>query len=505
MPNRIGFFTVLGLFFLALAIISFLLISDLLFIYGSLLLGAFFVLLDVFYVQKHEKDKTLGSRLLVFLILVIIGFIALFIQSIILTTFLYPNAGLFTVFLCIAIYIPGILIAFVVFLLLIRTPFVRYIDSKNMKYFYIVFATLIVLLPIILGWSMLSPTYSGRQGIIDINLSSDGSRLLSISGGRPVISSESERPVYFFDFIIWNTATGNIIWNDTSANSYHLYLSPNGEYFVNADNNRIYSIPSGDELGTYYGNFLDWSANGNIFVTANDNFIYIWNTKNFSQIQSLAYNRLWMTALSPNGSKIVVVPSNKGQKLMSVINISNDNLTYLFNDTVDRVQFLSWSKDGNKLQMIRHVVIPSSGPDYYLNYRLIIWNVSDGDILHNISIRYELDRMASNKLMGSIFGKYMIYDDEKSQLLFFNLTGLETSFNIESTNINDFDLSYDEQILATGTKGIIKIRDANTGEMINTLYTPIYEIERAIPGFEISALLCAFALILYFKRMRNQK
>lgn len=70
-------------------------------------------------------------------------------------------------------------------------------------------------------------------------------------------------------------------------------------------------------------------------------------------------------------------------------------------------------------------------------------------------------------------------------------------------NFRNFDLSYDESIMAIGAKGIIEIRNATTGSLINTLKTPVYEIKRPIPGFEIIILIGAIALVIFWKRKRR--
>lgn len=79
---------------------------------------------------------------------------------------------------------------------------------------------------------------------------------------------------------------------------------------------------------------------------------------------------------------------------------------------------------------------------------------------------------------------------------------METVINTPQ-NFQNFDLSYDESIVAIGSKGIIEIRNATTGSLINTLKTPVYEIKRSIPGFEIIIIIGAIALVIFWKRRRR--
>ncbi len=517
MFKRISPLTITGIIIIIVSLVSSPFIFGNWYVFSILgsLFGLLLVALDFIYTQRKIGNKIFDPRLFVFVKIIIIGFIALIINAVILMSYFGSNAGFFTDFVCLIFYIPGILIGACIFLILLRTPAAKYIESKKMRYFYVIFAILIVILPIIFGWSMLSPTYQGRQPVTTVKLSFDGSRLFSISGGQSIVSNQDKGRDIVYDYIVWNTSSGNIIWNETIRNSYlnsyssdasrYTAISPNGEYLVGYRN--IISIQSKQTIAYYTGRFIDWSENNDKFVTTDDHsLIYIYNATNFSLIRTFSYKPDKVT-ISPNGENLAVILSsgtNNENVNLSIINITTGDVINLYNyiQHGHQDEYLSWSKDETQLQMVRSVFKPFNISDHTRDYSLTIWNITDSRIVHNLSFTTEYKDLGDTRVLYCVFGKYIIYDNDyhTSKLLIYNLTGLQTQFNMGS---RIFDISYDGTKMALGSDAV-QIRNATTGELINTLQPPQYELIRPIPGFEFVALLCAISLIL-FVRCRKKK
>ncbi len=509
MVKRIGLLTVAGI--VSIIIVAILSLVPSLFMfwgwYGFLILGflfgVFLVIVDFIYTQKRSGNKIFDPRLFVFVKIVIIGFVAFMINAVLLMTALGSNAGFFTEFVCLIFYIPSILVGLCIFLILLRTPAVKYFESKKMRYFYVILAVLIVVLPIIVGWPMLSPTYTGRQPVIAVKLSSDGSRLLSVSGGEPVVSSQNTAHDYVFDYIVWNMDSGDIIWNETTQESYsagsskYVAISPNGNYLVGRGN--IISIQSGQPIASYTGRFLDWSANNTMFVTTDDHSLtYVYTATNFSLIRTLHYRPV-KAAFSPTGTKLAIVYGNDQISLV-VIDISSGDVTYVYHyvNYAFHDKYLSWSEDETQLQLVRSVFKPYNSSDHTREYSVRIWNISDNSIVHNLSFTTEYTDTVSSRLLTCSFGKYLVYETEyrvhTSKFLFYNLTGLQTQFDFGSSV---FDISYDGIKIAVGSD-VVQIRNATTGEVINIVQPPEYELVRPMPGFEFFIVLCAIPLIVFW-------
>jgi len=522
MLKKIGLLTILGLLLLILSgIIYFNSFANTYFPQNGLigisgiLLGFLFIVLDFILIKKKDINNEIHSKLFDFGKIIAVSLFAWFVDIVIFSTSIREYAILLGGVVCITVIIPMVIIGLGIFLTFIRTPLGKSITNKKVNIFCIVLAILLIILPVYLIWPSISPTYMDRQPIQQFHLSSNGTRLLSISGGMPLVPIKKYSLNYVFDYIIWNTTSGNIIWNRTLSNYYsaktfsYYYdakISPDGRYFINIENNTIASIESGETVAHFSGTYYDWTENGKYFVTVEDKQIYIWNATNFTKIKTIPINEtIRRIALFPDESKLIVEIHKQTQNSLQIIDVLSGNLTYLYNysgNTGYNIQYLTLSKDENKLQMIKYESISHTSSDYFDNYILIIWNISDKNILYNHTFKNKMDQ---NELTGAGFGKYIIFDSKKSQLIFYNLTGVETVVNTNQNFLQNFDLSYDESIMAIGSKGIIEVRNATTGLLINTLKTPVYEIERPIPGFEIIIVLGAIASILVFIRLRRKK
>lgn len=284
--------------------------------------------------------------------------------------------------LCLTVIIPAIIIVIGLFLIFVRTPLGKSITNKKVNIFCIVLAILLIILPVYTIWPSVSPTYMDRQPIQYLHLSSNGTRLLSISGGMPLVSVKN-RPNYDrFDYIIWNTTTGKILWNTSLSNYYHpetiLYyqdaiISPDGRYFINIGNNSIISIESGEIITHFSGVYYYWTGNGKYFVTVEDQQITIWNATNFTKIKTIPINeKVGKIALSQDESKLFIEIHTQTQSSLQLIDVLSGNSTYLYNYSGNgwayNIKYLTLSKDGNKLQMIRYESISNTSSHYFDNY-----------------------------------------------------------------------------------------------------------------------------------------
>jgi hypothetical protein len=346
-----------------------------------------------------------------------------------------------------------------------------------------------------------------RQPVEHLYLSSDGNRLLSISGGMSLVSVKNRPNYHRFDYIIWNTTTGKILWNTSLSNYYHpetiLYyqdatISPDGRYFINIDNNSIISVESG-KITHFSGTYYYWTVNGKYFITVQGELVIIWDTTNFTKIKTILINEtIRKVILTPDKSKLIVELHNQTMNSIQVIDVVTGNSTCIYNYSVDgeyNIQYLILSNDFKKLQMIKY----ESSSHSINNYLLIIWNITNKKILYNDTFKTESSK---NTLIDAEFGKYIIFNATKSQLIVYNLTSIVTILNVQQKYFS-FSLSYDESIMCIGDKGVIEIRNSTTGRLLNSLRTPVYEIKRSIPGFEIVILIGAMALVIFWKRKRR--
>lgn len=465
---------------------------DYLYWIGGFLLGLIFVIIDILYIEKRDKIKILDDkRLTVYAKIVLVGFAALFIGSILLTFFIFYFAFLLYYIICLTIFIPSIIIGLTIFLILIRTPSAKFIESKNMRVFYVILLVLIILLPVILIQDMLSPTYSGRLQIERLMLSSNGTKLFLSSCDGIAISPEVDRYVTIWDNYIFSTKTGEILMHEKSYKSIYSCISPGGNYIVNDLNQTIISVSTGEIIGKYEDNFRSWSQNENYFTTVTDNSIIVWNISNFSIISFLkggCYNNVVM---SPNGSLIMI--SGGSNNLIKMQEVFSELDSVIWQKNVGKYADIVWSETGNQLQIIYY----KSTENDSKRYQLLILNVSNGQELYNTSFE-----LTGKRIVLTAFDLYILYDGGKDKLLFYNSSVLMKEYKIK--DLEEFDLSYDRSIMAWGYKnGIVEIRNASSGKLIRTIKTPIYEIVKPTPGFEIVAVLVAIVFVLFWKRKNS--
>jgi len=372
--------------------------------------------------------------------------------------------------------------------------------QKTYKKEFICMGIIFLFISTMLSGCLQSPTYQGRQPIEYLSLSSDGSRLLSISGDHNIVGN---KPIY--DYIVWDTSSGEILWNETLMGvSQPILLSPNGKYLIKPENHSIYSI-NGEIIAEYTGQYLGWSDDR--FFTEENSSIYVWDAINFTKIKTITFEGSEnIISISPS---MFAAIREKETPIISIIDISSENATYLWNMTLNRIKTpswaktpsLSWSKNGNRIQIIQFITSQESYKSQ--EYRLTIWNASDGKILYNTSFDFYRGKVGCNSLLYRTFGNYIIFDYDESLLKLYSLSGLEKTF--DCSRLECFDWSYDKKIMAFGYEGIIEIRNATTWVLISTLKTPLYEyeIKGPIPFPSISYLLVGIVILALIIRRRK--
>jgi len=473
---------------------------------SGILFGFLFIVLDFKRIKKKDIINEIHSELIGFGKIIAVIIIGVVIDTIIFTKYIAYFGTLLGGFACFTVILPLVLIGVGIFLTFIRTPLGKSLTSKKVNIFCVVLAIVLIILPVYIAWPSISPTYMDRQPIRQLHLSSDGSFLLSISGGAANLASENKSEFkQIYDYIIWNTSSGNPIWNRTTTNHDDIRISPDGKYVEDPLNQSIQSIALRKALTYCPGMPYDWSADGNFFVMADSQSIHVLSTPNYSIIQTIPVNGSVKTiAFSYDGSKIAVELYRQQNKSLMLIDVLSMNSTLLYDFSkysVSEIQFLSWSNSRNQLQMIENDFTRNSSLSHLYQ---IIWNVSDYDNV-TVSTIADLGSLRYN-IVEAIFGKFITLErpqPQQSQLKLYDLEGVKNVYHYENY-VGQVSMSSDGNIIAYSNDGLIKIINATTGKTIRTLYPPQYELVRLIPGFEMIILLCALLLLIFWKHRKKK-
>ena len=199
--------------------------------------------------KKKDIINEIHSELISFGKIIAVIIIAAIIDTIIFTKYIAYFGTFLGGFACFTVILPLVLIGVGIFLTLIRTPLVKSLTSKKVNIFCVVLAIVLIILPVYIAWPSVSPTYMDRQPIQQLQLSSDGSFLLSISGGAANLASENKSEFkQIYDYIIWDTSSGKQIWNRTTTNYDDIRISLDGKYVEDPLDQSIRSVASGEAL-----------------------------------------------------------------------------------------------------------------------------------------------------------------------------------------------------------------------------------------------------------------
>jgi hypothetical protein len=469
---------------------------------GGILFGFLVIVIDFQRVKKRDIINEIHSELIDVGKIMIAIIIALIIDTIIYTNYIAHFGFILGGLICPVIILPLVLIGVGILLIFIRTPLGKSFTNKKVNVFYVILTIVLILFPTTLIWPSISPTYMGRQPINQLHLSSDGNFVLSISGGVSNLAPKSDDN-RIYDYIIWNTTSGKPIWNITTRNYNYINIriSPDGKYVEDPRDQTIRSIASWKTLTSCSGMPYDWSANGDFFIKADSQSIYLLSTSNYSVIQTIPVNGTVKTiALSYDGSKIAVEVNQQQNTSLILIDVPSKNSVLLYDFSTYsyfEINFLSWSNSRNQLQMIEHDFTRNSSLSHF---NQIIWNVSDNNTIAISTIK-DLGNVGYI-ITDTIFSKYITNDRTQSQLKVYDLGGSINVFPYEKY-VGQATMSSDGNSIAYSNEGLIKIINTTTGKTIRTLYPPQYELVRMIPGFEMIIFLCAFLLFIFWKHRQH--
>jgi len=449
-----------------------------------------------------NNDKNVNFNAGIFFIkLILTVFISSVVAFFIISQFNPVFSVLLIPFLCIIFYLPLIVIFVVITLLLnkYKTPFVA---GKFFNLFFVIIGILLIVIQIGFIWPNVSPTYQRNLRPSYTSFSNDNSRLFVFSEGRHIVSLEPDESIY--EYYVWDIDTGEVIWNKTTFEYVDLTLSPGGEYLINNYNDSIFSLSLNRYMGNQFGEHIIWAQDGKSFITYNETNISIWETINFTLIHSIIYDNAEKILPSVDGSKIAIIPEGNGIKTLSVINITNNNSVYVFNTSIsNNAESVIWSEDGSELQIVSRIsgIIFGSGGDY-VPYNVVVWNITNNTLVQNTSFKHYFGEHGNNGLEEIWFGKYVVSDFDNNQLVVYSFDGKKE----QTYGFLDYERwSYDKELLAyySYIDGNIKILNTTTNKIIRTFALPTYEFKRMIPGFEIIPVVCAVALVLFWKRKMN--
>lgn len=462
-----------------------------------IIIGIVLFVFDFLSTKKTEEtpEKINGKSILVKIILTSI--IATAITMVVVSQYIGGYVAFYAVGACITIIPIIIVVEATIFLILIKTMKGKPLTVRKEFIFYVILAVSLICIPLVITLPSMTPTYQGNLSIYEMSFSTNGSRLLIYSEGQHIITSD-KYPSTVIDYRLWNTITGDSIWNTTTYKYPYpkIILSPNGDYLANDNNNSIFSLNSGTYIGNYTGDNFIWVMNGKEFITADKTHLFIWDIKNFTVVGSIAFNNANQIVPSFDGSKIAILPQGNNVKTLSVINIKNGNETYLFNTSVNNtLKSIIWSTDGKKLQLV------SQNSN---KYQVLVWDPMNNTLIQNTSFLF---KGGNHSFIHTIlFGGYIVNNFDNHQLIIYNITGTKEysseKKSKQSFEYHDFCVSYDRKLIAWQEGGTIEVNNLTTGKLLNTLTLPTYEFKRIIPGFELPLIVCAALLLLLLKRRK---
>jgi len=118
--------------------------------------------------NEPQKKKNPFEKIWLFAVIVIAGFIALSIQFMIMLL-MTGIGGLFTVFICLLVWLPAIVIGFIIFLIILKTRYEKFITLKSVRIFSVILAIVIILPAIFFCYVTIPPQEVTNQWHYDKN------------------------------------------------------------------------------------------------------------------------------------------------------------------------------------------------------------------------------------------------------------------------------------------------------------------------------------------------
>jgi len=511
MARKIGLLSIIGFLVLILSEIvyfsSFTITyssQDLLIGIGGIILGFVCIIIDFVLMKKKDTLNEVHPRIHLFGIIVGAGIFVWIIDLLFLSTVIGANVLFLGGVVCILVIVPVIIVGLAIFLIFVRTPLSKTLTRKNVTLFCVIMGIVLLILPTYFIWPSVSPTYNGNLWANQFSFSNDNARLFVHSQGSQIVNVEPY-PGFLATYQVWNLSSGTLLWNTTSSQNAEMTLSPDGEFLSNTDNKSIFSLRSNTYLGNYVGDYFVWVMSGNSFITADEARLYVWDATHVTITKTIYYFNASQIVPSYDGSMIAVVPQGKGVKTLSVIDIAHSNVTYLFTTPIsDELTSIVWSQDGTKLQLTSWV--RQTGYHNSLPYQVSVWDPITTRLIQNTSFTHNYGEHGNNALLQIWLDEYAVDDYDHKQIIVYNITTgqKEHIYGYDYLN-NNVVWSYAKTLLAYQKQGDIVIINASTGRIVRNIPLPVYELKRAIPGYECILMFCAIAVfvVLQHKRRKN--
>ena len=303
------------------------------------------------------------------------------------------------------------------------------------------------------------PNVYERSRVDLISFSSDGSKL---------ISCDNENIIQ-----IWDISSGEELYRLNWRKTTYITSGPTDiewlqdkEQFAVMDgkNIRIYNTSNHTELWNDSGfNSIDASQSGDIFANING----IWSATNYSQIKKFNLSSpKSIIDLSPNGKELIYLPY--GNEL-EIINTSDGktihNLQEIDKNIADIVNFydFGWSIDETKIGLL----VDFRNEEGIVYYE---WETDNYSLIMNKT--FLLSRGYAD--LSPDFSKYVYANPRTSNVSIIHILYSEPNITLEFSKwISTVKWSPDGSLIAAGNNdGIIKVWDATSGELIQTMMTP---------------------------------
>jgi len=312
-----------------------------------------------------------------------------------------------------------------------------------------------------------------RSSVDNILFSPDGSLLLSL---------DHEMTIQ-----VWNITSGNEIYNFEPVDAGKMTWLPDGKRFainilVATQTWRLIVYNS-----SHFEELWEGPAPSSMFATHNiglvtttfvgDNYkpkynVTIWSASNYSKIKRLdIISMSSKISLSPIGTEIVYLPyTGDSLRIINIINESYNQSLEKINKNLSEIKYynlhdLKISNDGGKIALLTNFQSDMEHLSYYL------WDAADYSLIVNKTFPLlggyaELSPDCTRFVYGNLNEEDVSIINASSGASLFTLP-------LSKRGVSSVDWSEDGSIIAAGSEdGIIKVWNATTGDLIQTMKTP---------------------------------
>lgn len=304
------------------------------------------------------------------------------------------------------------------------------------------------------GLKLMSITHEDTAQIWDIN---SGDELSSHDVGNHGVALwfPDGKTIGINHYSIHPTNNGLAIYNITNFNKIGM---------INRDFAQIYTL---NDFGIISTNFIKYYKD---LKTAQYN-ISLWNSTTLTEVKQINISIMNpLLGLSPVGGKIACLPW-KGD-VLRIIDISNEsynlsleNMDYSVKKIMpyDLLSF-RWSQDGERIGLLTFF---NSNRNHVYHY---LWDSTNGSRLLNKTFTIQ----GSIADISPDLSKFIYADPRETNVSIIDILLGEPTITLEFSEwISTVKWSPDGNRIAAGSNdGIIKVWDATTGELIQTMMTP---------------------------------